>query len=363
MDTHRRLLDFSLALTVLLSMLPMLGMAEPLPQVIRISTGAGSPLTPKLSGANSGLTAARQAVEQEFAADGVRIEWLHPLGGGVASNEALASGAVDIGYAGEFPAIFGRAAGLKTRFVGGGFRGNNAYLVVKADSSAHDLAELKGKRIAIMKGQPWEYGFDRLLRSKGFTQADFKVLNLSLVDSRTALEQGRIDALYAPGVYGANLAADGRGRILWSTREAPRDWQFAADFFVAEDFARKYPTAVKRFLKAVIRVSAWASDPKNGDELFQTWVPQGYSVEQQWKEYRDSDFLFRFSPIPDPFLLAHYREVANYMLENHLIRRPVDIDAWVDRSFVDAALRELQLEGHWPEYDRDGNPLPQVARQ
>jgi sulfonate transport system substrate-binding protein len=363
MKSQRRSIDFSYALVVLFSLLPVLGMAETLPEVIRISTGAGSPLTPKLSGANSGLTAARQAVEQEFAADGVKVEWLHPLGGGVASNEALASKAVDIGYAGEFPAIFGRAGGLKTRFIGGGFRGNNAYLVVAPSSSAKGIVDLKGKRIAIMKGQPWEYGFDRLLRSQGLTQADVKVVNLSLPDSRTALKQGQIDALYAPGVYGANLGADGSGRIIWSTRDAPRDWQFAADFFVDEDFAQKYPTTVKRFLKAVIRVSAWASDPKNSNELFQTWVPQGYSVAQQLKEYEGSDLRFRFSPLPDAFLLNHYKQVADYMYQNKLIRRPVDIDSWVDRSFVDAALTELQLENYWPDYDRDGNPHTRVAQQ
>lgn len=362
MQAKRYWMDVGLALFVLFTALPNLGMAEDLPQVLRISTGAGSPLTPKLSGANSGLTAARQAVEQEFAADGVKIEWLHPVGGGVASNEALASKAVDIGYAGDFPAIFGRAAGLKTRFIGGGFRGNNAYLVVAGSSSLQSLADLKGKRIAIMKGQPWEYGFDRLLRSKGYTQADFKVLNLSLGDARTALEQGQVEALYAPGVYGANLGDNGKGRIIWSTRDAPADWLFAADFFVAEDFAEKYPTTVKRFIKAVVRVNAWASDPKNSDQLFQTWVPQGYSIEQQRKEYDGSDLRFRFSPIPDEFLINHYRQVADYLYQNKLIRRPVAIEGWLDRSFIDAALKELDLESYWPEYDRDGNPHTRVAQ-
>lgn len=331
--------------------------AEELPAVIRISTGAGSVLTPKLSGANSGLTAARHAVEDEFASDGVKIEWIHPLGGGVSSNELLASKAVDIGYAGEFPAIFGRAAGIKTRLIGGGFRGNNAYLVVPPNSTVQKVSDLRGKRVSLMKGQPWEYGFDRLLRSQGLTQADLKIVNLSFADARSAFTSGQLDALYAPGVYGATLGEPGTGRVLWSTREAPADWLFTADFLVDESFAQRYPTAVKRFLKAVVRVSAWASDEKNAEQVFQTWVPQGYSVAQQWQEYQGSDLRYRFSPLPDAFLLEHYRKVAAYMLENHLIRRPVEIDSWVDRTFVDAAIKELDLEGFWPEYDIDGKAL------
>jgi sulfonate transport system substrate-binding protein len=334
--------------------------AEDLPTKIRISTGAGSPFGKPYSGANSGLTAARKSVEQEFAKDGVIVEWQHLKGGGPASNEALASGAVDIGYAGDFPAIYGRAAGLKTRFIGGGFRGNNAYLFVSVKSTVTDIAALKGKKIGIQKGQPWEYGLDNLLRSKGFTEADFQILNLSVPDGRAALERGDIDAFYGTS-SGLNFVTDGIAKVAWSTHEAPHDWQYVADFFVAEDFAKKYPTAVKRFLKAVIRVSQWASRPENSEEVYRTFALQGFPIGNFRTEYAGTDLKFRFSPIPDEFLVEHYKRAAAYMLENKLIRRPVNIDTWVDRSFVDAALKELGLQGYWPEYDKNGNPKQSAA--
>ncbi len=207
--------------------------AEDPPATIRISTGAGSPFGRPYSGANSGLTSARHAVEDEFAKDGVVIEWQHLKGGGPASNEALASGAIDIGYAGEFPAIYGRAGGLKTRFIGGGFRGNNAYLFVPVKSSVTDIVALKGKKIGMQKGQPWEYGLDNLLRSKGLTEADFQILDLSVPDGKTALAQGDIDAFYGTA-SGLDFVASGIAKIAWSTRDAPRDWLYVADFFVAD---------------------------------------------------------------------------------------------------------------------------------
>jgi sulfonate transport system substrate-binding protein len=326
---------------------------EDLPKDIRISTGAGSPFGKPFSSANSGLAAARQAVEQEFANDGVTVTWQHLKGGGPASNEALANGSIDIGYAGEFPAIFGRAGGLKTRFVGGGFRGNNAYLYVAPSSTVKDVAELKGRKIAIRKGQPWEYGFDNLLRSRGLKQSDVQVLNLSVPDARTALERGDIDAFYDTS-SSFNFTTDGVAKIIWSTRDAPRDWLYVADFFVADEFAKTYPTAVTRFLKAIVRTSQSASDPANAPAVYETWAQTGFPLDNFRREYAGTDLKFRFSPIPDEFLITHYKKAAAYMYDNKLIRRPVDVDTWVDRSFVDSAIKQLGLVGFWPEYDQDG---------
>jgi sulfonate transport system substrate-binding protein len=330
--------------------------AEDLPKQIRISTGAGSPLGVPVSGANSGLAAAIGAVEKEFAGEDVSIQWFHLKGGGPASNEALANGSVDIGFAGEFPAIFGRTGGLKTRFIGAGFRGNNAYLLVPANSSATSIADLKGKRIATQLSQPWEYSLNKLLVGSGFTKADFSIVNLTFPDARQALERGDVDAVFS---ISSSLISvlDGHAKIIWSTKDAPKDWQFVADFFVSDEFARKYPRAVTRFVKAIVRTNQWASQPENLEAVLDTWKPGGFPVEAFRQEYLGSDLKFRFSPIPDAFLVQHYKNAAQFMYDNKLIRRPVDVDAWVDRSFVDQAIAELKLEGFWPDYGADGNAV------
>jgi sulfonate transport system substrate-binding protein len=300
------------------------------------------------------LTRARGFVEEEFKGDPIKIEWFHLTGGGPASNEALASKTVDIGYAGEFPAIFGRAAGLKTRFIGGGFRGNNGYLAVPANSAAKSLEDLKGKKISIQKGQPWEFGFDSYLRSRKLTQADFTVLNLSFPDTVTALKSGDIDAAYLTAAV-FQLLDQKSIKVIWSTKDgAPPLWLYVADWFVEEDFAQKYPTTVKRFAKAFVKFAHWASQDQNRETLYETWALTGYPIGNYRGEFENSDLKFRLNPIPDAFLIEHYKQVADYMFENKLIRRKVSIDDWVDRSFVDAAIRELSLEGYFGEFDKTG---------
>jgi sulfonate transport system substrate-binding protein len=330
---------------------------EEKPAALRFSTGAGSPFGKPYSGGSSGPLAALGFVEEEFKDDGIKIEWFHLTGGGPASNEALASNTVDFGYAGEFPAIFGRAGGLKTKLIGGGFRGNNGYLTIPANSTVTKLADLKGKRISIQKGQPWEYGFDSYLRSEGYTQSDFEVVNLSFPDTLAALKAGNLDAAYVTSTV-FQLLASNTVKVLWSTKEAPQQWKFVADWFVREDFAEKYPTTVKRVAKALVKFAHFATQPENREKLYETWALTGFPIDNYRNEWDDKDLRFRLSPIPDAFIIEHYKLVADYLLQNKLIRRPVTIDDWVDRSFVDQAIAELNLQGYFPEFDALGVAKP-----
>ncbi len=329
-----------------------------LPQTVRLSTGAGSPFGKPYSGGSSGPLAALGFVEEEFKADGVKVEWFHLTGGGPASNEALASGTVDFGYAGEFPAILGRAGGLKTRLIGGGFRGNNGYLAVPKASAVASLDDLKGKRIAIQKGQPWEFGFDSYLRSKGYTQADFEVVNLSFPDTVAALKAGSLDAAYLTSAVYQLLAGD-VVKVIWSTKtDSPLLWRYVADWLVSEEFATKYPEAVKRVARAFVKHAHVVTLPENREKLYETWALTGYPIDNYRREFDDPDLRFRLSPVPDPFLVEHYKQVADYLLANKVIRRPVDIESWFDRSYVDAAVAELKLGSYFPDFGPDGAPKP-----
>ncbi len=60
-------------------------------------------------------------------------------------NEALASGALDVGIYGDTPAINARAVGLKTKLINITQSGMNAWLVAKADGP-QKVEDLKGKK-------------------------------------------------------------------------------------------------------------------------------------------------------------------------------------------------------------------------
>lgn len=60
------------------------------------------------------------------------------------------------------------------------------------------------------------------------------------------------------------------------------------------------------------------------------------------------DFRAQYDPLLDDFYVTQLKNDVAFALANKLIRRPVDVDAWVDRRYAAAALRELRVASYWP---------------
>ncbi|MFW1786618.1 ABC transporter substrate-binding protein, partial [Acinetobacter nosocomialis] len=74
--------------------------------------------------------------------------------------------------------------------------GNNVYLVVPPDSPVKSIEDLKGKKIALHRGRPWEINFGQLIQSKGLTLKDFQIVNLNPQAGAAALSAKSVDAFF-----------------------------------------------------------------------------------------------------------------------------------------------------------------------
>ena len=124
-------------------------------------------------------------------------------------------------------------------------RGGDAIAVTK---EIQNVADLKGKRIAVAEATPSHYFALYLL-----SQADMKTGDVNFVFTESAIEaaalfrQGKVDAAvsWSPDVYQAAEQREG-GHILASTKEATA---LIADIFIARgDFAEKHPELLAKFL-------------------------------------------------------------------------------------------------------------------
>jgi sulfonate transport system substrate-binding protein len=172
----------------------------------------------------SGLTAVIVSngwLERELRQRGVAIEWVPVSGSSVGPiiNEGFASGTIDIASYGDLPSIIANAAGVRTELIVPSGRGSDTHLLVPPDSSAQSILDLKGKRIAIHRGRPWELPFSRLIDSVGLTYDDFQVLNLEPQAGAAALAARKVDALYTISPY--LLVEKGVGKIIWSNGRGP----------------------------------------------------------------------------------------------------------------------------------------------
>jgi sulfonate transport system substrate-binding protein len=327
--------------------------APAIPDVVRI--GLPSALGPdgKQSG-NLMIGLTGRYLKEQLGAGGPKIEWVNIGSAGPGINEAFAAGSIDFAYYGDFPAIIGLAVGLKIKLIVPGTRGNDSYLVVPPSSAARSIAELKGKRLAIHKGRPWNLAFARLLAANDLQENDFQIFNLSPSDANAALAAHNLDAMYSIDGY---LAEErGFGKIIWSTRTAPLDWRYTAELWVTDSFANRYPEITEQIAKAYIQTAYYISQPEHREEILHDSVTASAPYEVVLKQYQGVPLKEHWVPVIDPFIRDHYRQAIAYALQTRLIRTNLSLDDFIDARFDLQGLKSLKLETYWPPVNGEGKP-------
>lgn len=289
-------------------------------------------------------------LKEQLARKGVNLVFtpVSTAVGGPLINEGFSGKRIDFASYGDFPAAIAVAAGVPLKIVAPVGQGQDVYLVVRKGLAANSIADLKGKRIALHRGRPWELPFSKLLDTKGLKLDDFKIVNINPSATPAALESGSVDAavLLSDGLL---LENKGIARVIWSTKAAPADWKMRAELFGRADFVDTHPDLTQLVVEAFVRAAAWSSDKANKAQVIRNAARGAMPEEIVSKDYANSTVAWkeRFSPIFSPAVRTHYHSVADYALQRGLIRTKVDADALLDDRFVKQALKDLKLENYW----------------
>lgn len=318
--------------------------AEAPPPTIRVaavSAGYGKPY----GLAVIGIVQAHQGIENELKPANVRVEWTFPGGAGPEINEGIASGQIDFAAYGDLPNIIGRAGGLPTRVIGS--RGAEIIWVgVRTGVRARTIAGLKGLRVTLQRGTIMHQAFDRLLAENGLSEGDVQLYDLKTEDQEAAVLAGDVDVIVGT-VTLLRLRNRGIVRILYTTRGKLTPDGFGA-FVVSDDFAKRYPATTLAVVRAYVRAAHWGSLPANRSAVLDIWGRAGTPHALMAESYAGVDFRRQNDPRLDAFYVATLKGEVAFAQANKLIRRPVDVAAWIDRSYVTAALHDLGLQSFWP---------------
>ena len=191
-------------------------------------------------------------------ATGDKIEW-RKFDSGAAVIAALASNAIDIGYAGSSPLAAGvtRGAPLET-FLVAGLIGKAEGLVVRNGSGVNELKDLAGKKVATPFVSTSHYSLLFALKHAGVDPTKVNILNLQPPEIAAAFARGDIDATY---VWDPVLAkAQENGKVLI---DSPK---LGAPTFVAwiarKEYAAAHPDVLKAFTQVTLDTYAhFRKDP------------------------------------------------------------------------------------------------------
>ena len=298
----------------------------------------------------SAVIAEQGWLEAELKKRGVKLEWYPAPNAnvGAAINEAFASNRIDFAGYGDLPSIILNAAGVQTRVIVPSGRGSDTFLVVPVNSTAKSIDDLKGKRIAIHRGRPWEVPLIRLMESRGLNYKDFHILNINPEAGAAALAANNVEAIYT--LTDAYLIEDRRiGKIIWSTKQAPPDWKMRAELWASKKFIDAYPELTQLVATAHIKAAYWAAQPENKEAMIKLNARNGAPESVYRREYSDDSTPWRerWSPLFSDYVAAHYQHTVAYALEKKLINTPLDSASLLDPRFVPVALKQLQLENFW----------------
>ncbi len=328
---------------------------EPKPAVIHIgsgSTGIGVQQTNN----TMGLVQDLGLMEKEFQPDGIKVEWSFFKGAGPAQNEAFANNTLDFGFQGDMSAIIAKASGIGLDVLSAsGVRGNN-YIAVRSDSTIASFKDLKGKKIAIMVGGPTYLFLARLLEASGLTLQDVQILNISGDDAISALVGGQVDVVLGKNVLDlSHLALQDKVKLFYNTKDEPDLWKNISLFTGRDAFVKQYPQITERVVKVWVQAAQWGSDEANRQKVFEFWARGGIPLESLEKEYAGRTAKDFSSPLLDGFVHEKIREDVDLCRKIGIIRKDIDVEHWIDGSFQDEAIKNLNLASYWNVYSNVQN--------
>ncbi len=178
---------------------------------------------------------------------------------------ALANHSGDIGYVGWVPAMIARTQGIPvTTVAASDVEGTNEAdnwqnIMVKGSSSIRTPADLAGKTIAVnaLKGVG-EVMIKAALKKVGVDPDSVKLLALPFPAMRTALNNGQVDAIWAPEPFVTQaLSLDG-DRIVMAPGPVLGRYFPIGTYVALQDWTQKNPDLAKRFNAAMNQSLAYA---------------------------------------------------------------------------------------------------------
>jgi NitT/TauT family transport system substrate-binding protein len=189
-----------------------------------------------------------------FKAQGLDVS-VRPFTSGADATEGFRAGAAQMLVACDVPLLYLVAGGDTT--VLARFSANPEMLLVMGRKAISGPADLRGKKVGLVRKSASEYLLHLYLRKAGLSLADVELVHLAPFDQVPALARGDVDALSTWKPFDRKileLGGDRFRRLAWS---GDVNYLMYCGIATKKDYARAQSGKVVAVLKALNQASRW----------------------------------------------------------------------------------------------------------
>ena len=276
-------------------------------------------------------------LEEELNEVGYTAEFYTFTAAGTEINEALASGDVDAAMYGDFPAFTSKSNGIETTIIASTNQ-RMQYAVVSANSEVTSAQEIEGHNVVYLYGSVQQYFWENFVEAAGIDGDAVESINST--DYSSLLATGSADTS-AVNIY---LAAYYESLGIAEIIAEGSDYDIFTTFVVTlkNTVLEEDPDVAVAINKALIR--AYETALEDPEILYEAVASETMSAEIMKTEYEWDESLWYLSPGITDDTLEYYESLNEWLYENGVISETVDIDSFVDTSYYETALAELEAE-------------------
>lgn len=194
-------------------------------------------------------------LEKRLAALGYNVTWSE-FASGLPLLEALNVGAIELSadVADTVP-VFAQAAGAKLTYVAQEAPSPTAQaILVRPDSPLKDVAELKGKKVAVTKAAGAHFLLISALSKAGLKFKDIEPAYLSPADGRAAFEKGAVDAWVVWDPFVAAAQKQANARVL---SDGTGIASYQRYYLASTTFAAQEPKVIETYFELLQSTGKW----------------------------------------------------------------------------------------------------------
>ncbi|MWV62298.1 hypothetical protein DCO58_04975 [Helicobacter saguini] len=213
---------------------------------------------------NNSLAIAKGFLKEEFDKIGVTFKVLN-FDSGKDMNAAFASKSIDFGFLGTTPFVIGAVNGLNTGIVYLDFIAQETEGLVGRKGKFKNIAEIKGKKIAVPFGTSAHYALLQTLKINNISPKEVSIIDIPAGNILAAWDRGDVDLAF---IWELTLSSLKNKEFLFSDKDLADKGVILADVLaVRKEFAGANSKVIEAYKRALDRAYEFRlSDPKGAAE-------------------------------------------------------------------------------------------------